>query len=224
LRIHNPEVPRHTLRGAGKHLSISWQRRQPRWLRPPHGDPEITAEASLERLRNLEIPNGSAVIGISLGRLVAAKLQESGRDDLHITCISSPTWADGVALSQRMTRRLALYSSLDPVIKGRTDNWPQLAQAYDLPRLTHDTDKHKEALSYIVAADLDNDAETVSNTSARETFPECQPDRCAWECKRFLVGTPGRFQEIGVNLTIPTCCMLPSASLKKKVCSGTRRK
>jgi hypothetical protein len=130
-----------------------------RFVRPAllHGDPEVTAEASLERLRNLEIPNGSAVIGISLGGLVAAKLQESGRDDLHVTCISSPTWADGVTLSQRMTRRLAFYSSLDSVIKGRTDNWPQLAQAYDLPWLTHDTDKHKEALSSIIAADLDND-------------------------------------------------------------------
>jgi hypothetical protein len=130
-----------------------------RFVRPAllHGDPEVTAEASLEGLRNLEIPNGSAVIGISLGGLLAAKLQESGRDDLHVTCISSPTWADGVTLSQRMTRRLAVYSSLDPVIKGRTDDWPQLAQAYDLPWLTHDTDKHKETLSYIVAADLDND-------------------------------------------------------------------
>ena len=130
-----------------------------RFVRPAllHGDPEVTAEASLEHLRNLEIPNGSAVIGISLGGLVAAKLQESGRDDLRVTCISSPTWADGVALSQRMTRRLALYSSLDEVIKGRTANWPQLAQAYDLPWLTHDTDKHKEALSYIVAAPLNHE-------------------------------------------------------------------
>jgi len=130
-----------------------------RFVRPAllHGDPEVTAEASLEYLRKLEIPNGSAVIGISLGGLVAAKLQESGRNDLHVTCISSPTWADGVTLSQRMSRRLAFYSSLDPVIKGRTGNWPQLAQANDLPWLTHDTDKHNEALSYIVAADLGND-------------------------------------------------------------------
>jgi hypothetical protein len=130
-----------------------------RFVRPAllHDDPEVAAEASLEHLRNLEIPNGSAVIGISLGGLVAAKLQESGRDDLHVICISSPTWADGVALSQRMTRRLALYSSLDEVIKGRTADWPQLARVYDLPWLTHDTDKHREALSYIIAADLNND-------------------------------------------------------------------
>jgi hypothetical protein len=130
-----------------------------RFVRPAllHGDPEVTADASLEGLRNLEIPNRSALIGISLGGLVAAKLQESGRDDLRVTCISSPTWADGVSLSQTMTRRLAFYSSLDPVIKGRTASWPQLAQAYDLPWLTHDTDKHKEALASIIAADLDDD-------------------------------------------------------------------
>ena len=179
MRIHDPEGPKPTMHcvepeniflfhgkggspgGSVLQLEELLRGRFPRtrFVRPAllHGDPEVTAEASLEGLRNLEIPNGSAVIGISLGGLVAAKLQESGRDDLHVTCISSPTWADGVALSQRMTRRLAFYSSLDEVIKGRTGNWPQLAQAYDLPWLTHDTDKHKEALSYIVAAGLDND-------------------------------------------------------------------
>ncbi len=62
-----------------------------------------------------------------------------------------------MALSQRMNHRLALYSSLDEVISGRTTNWPQLALAYDLPWLTHDTDKHKEALSHIVAAALNHE-------------------------------------------------------------------
>jgi hypothetical protein len=148
-----------------------------RFVRPAllHGDPEVTAEASLERLRVLEIPNGSAVIGISLGGLVATKLQESGRDDLHVICISSPTWADGVTLSQRMTRRLAFYSSLDSVIKGRTDNWPQLAQAYDLPWLTYDTDKRKEALSYIIAADLDH-GDVVSGIIEMERLLRDQGD------------------------------------------------
>lgn len=66
-----------------------------------------------------------------------------------------------------MARRLAFYSSLDEFTKGRTGNWPQLAQAHDLPWLTHDTDKHKEALSYIIAADLDND-DVVSGIIAME--------------------------------------------------------
>jgi hypothetical protein len=119
-----------------------------------HGDPEVTAEESLEDLRHLGIPQGSAIIGISLGGLLAAKLQETSREDLHVVCISSPTWADDVALSRRMSNRLALYSSRDDVIQGRTGNWPQLAQACDLPWLTHDTDAHKKPLSQILQAFL----------------------------------------------------------------------
>jgi predicted esterase YcpF (UPF0227 family) len=44
-----------------------------------HGDPAIAAEESLENLFGLDIPQGSAIIGISLGGLLAAKLQESSR-------------------------------------------------------------------------------------------------------------------------------------------------
>ena len=53
-----------------------------------------------------------------------------------------------------MANRLALYSSEDEVIRGRTSQWPRLAQAYDLPWLTHDTDAHKGPLSHIVASFL----------------------------------------------------------------------
>jgi hypothetical protein len=122
-----------------------------------HGDPDVLAEDSLSEVRKLEIPRDSAIIGISLGGLVAAKLQESGREDLHVICVSSPTWADGVAVSRRMSHRLSFYSSLDNVIEGRTAKWPQLAQAYDLPWLTHDTDAHKEPLAQIIGDYLDND-------------------------------------------------------------------
>src|SRR5664279_5718236 len=41
-----------------------------------HSDPEITAGKSLEDLRILEIPQGAVIIGISLGEMLAAKLQE----------------------------------------------------------------------------------------------------------------------------------------------------
>jgi pimeloyl-ACP methyl ester carboxylesterase len=119
-----------------------------------HSDPEITAGKSLEDLRILDIPQGAVVIGISLGGMLAAKLQETARRDLHVVCISSPIWADEVRLTRRMTNRLALYSSKDGIIKGRTKQWPRLAQAYDLPWLTHDTDAHKGPLSKIVGAFL----------------------------------------------------------------------
>jgi hypothetical protein len=130
-----------------------------RFTRPSllHGDPAITAGASLAGLLRLDIPEGAAVIGISLDGLLAASLQETVRPDLHVTCISSPTWADDVQLTLRMTNRLALYSSSDAVINGRTGQRPQLAQAFDLPWLTHDTDAHKGPLAEIGGAFLRGD-------------------------------------------------------------------
>jgi len=132
---------------------------EPRYVRPslPHGREkgEQAAERSVESLGELAIEPAALLIGISLGGLVAAKLQETGREDLHVICISSPTWADGVTLEKRMSNRLALYSSQDNVIAGRTSRWPDLAEAYyDLPWLTHDTDAHKVALVRLIVAYL----------------------------------------------------------------------
>jgi hypothetical protein len=84
--------------------------------------------------------------------LVAAKLQELERPDLHVICISSPTHAEDTELTMKMERRVALYSSADEVISGRTERWPGLAEAYDLPWLDHDTDKHKTPLGHILCA------------------------------------------------------------------------
>lgn len=120
----------------------------------PHGREkgELPAEESVTFLHDLSIPKEALVVGISMGGLVAAKLQESGRDDLHVVCISSPTWADAVNLEQHRERRLALYSSRDEVIAGRTSRWPELAAAFDLPWLTHDTDAHKQPLAHLITA------------------------------------------------------------------------
>ncbi len=129
---------------------------QVRFHRPAllHGDPTVPAEDSLRALAELAIPEGATVIGISLGGLLAARLQETARRDLRVIAISSPTWADGVSLAEKMPRRLALYSSRDTVIEGRTADWPQLAEARDLPWLTHNTDAHKQPLAEIIAGYL----------------------------------------------------------------------
>lgn len=119
-----------------------------------HSDPNVPAEESLADLAARNLPENAALIGVSLGGLVAAKLQEQGREDLSLVCISSPTWADGIRLERRVPNRLALYSSNDLVIAGRTSEWPQLAQAFDLPWLTHDTDQHKRPLAKLVFAFL----------------------------------------------------------------------
>jgi pimeloyl-ACP methyl ester carboxylesterase len=124
----------------------------------PHGREkgEQVAEHSVDFLRTLPIEPGALLVGISLGGLVSAKLQETGREDLYVICISSPTWADGVELQQRLPHRLALYSSGDEIIAGRTARWPELAEAHDLPWLTHDTDAHKEKLVRLIVPYMDD--------------------------------------------------------------------
>jgi len=130
-----------------------------RYVRPAlqHSDPTIAAEMSVEFLRKLQLEAGSLVIGISLGGLVASKLQEESRPDLHVLCISSPTWADGVKLLRRADHRVALYSLADEVISGRVENWPRLAEAYEFHWLDHDTDKHLGPLTRLVGYYLRGD-------------------------------------------------------------------
>ena len=96
------------------------------YFRPsmPHSDESVTPLPSMLHLRGLGVPNGALIIGISLGGLVAAKLQETERPDLHVICISSPTHAEDTELTMKMERRVALYSSGDEVISGRTERWP----------------------------------------------------------------------------------------------------
>jgi hypothetical protein len=121
----------------------------------PHANPNVPPSVSAQYLRSLNPPQGALIVGISLGGLVAAKLQESDRPDMHVFCINSPTWAGGTELHVGMKHRVSLYCSGDVVIAGRTERWPQLAEAYDLPWLTgHDTDKHKRALAFILCGYL----------------------------------------------------------------------
>jgi len=125
-----------------------------KYFRPlmPHANPASPAERSVEALQRLEIPSGATLIGVSLGGLVAAKFQEEHRPDLQVICINSPTWADGVRLEQHSSRRVAFYSSDDEVITGRTEDWPKLAESYDLPWLTHDTSAHVPRLVQLILA------------------------------------------------------------------------
>jgi pimeloyl-ACP methyl ester carboxylesterase len=121
-----------------------------------HAEAEVTAERSLAGLRAMDMPRGAVLIGVSLGGLLAAKLQEEGRENLRVICLNSPTWADGVKLQRRMPERLAFYSSADDVIAGRTANWPSLAMAFDLPWLTHDTSLHARQLTPLIIAYLED--------------------------------------------------------------------
>jgi pimeloyl-ACP methyl ester carboxylesterase len=128
------------------------------YVRPlmPHANPNVPPSESVEYLRSLNPPQGALIVGISMGGLVAAKLQELDRPDLHVIGINSPTHAGDTELLVCMKHRVSLYCSGDMVISGRTERWPQLAEAYDLPWLTgHDTDKHKRALAFILRGYLE---------------------------------------------------------------------
>lgn len=120
-------------------------------VKMPHADPEARAEESVEFLRAMNPEQDAVIVGVSLGGLVAAKLQEDGREDLRVVSISAPTWADGVELKRKMAGRVALYSAQDEVIADRVARWPELAEAHDLAWLSHDTDRHKVKLAGLVA-------------------------------------------------------------------------
>jgi pimeloyl-ACP methyl ester carboxylesterase len=135
--------PRGTVAKIEAVLSQHWPALE--FVRPamPHSDPAALAETSVDFLRSHEIPQNALVLGVSLGGVVAAKLQEVGRPDLQVIAISSPTWADGVRIETKVDRRLAFYSSTDEVIADRVAEWPKLTSySRDLDWLTHDTDKH----------------------------------------------------------------------------------
>jgi len=124
------------------------------YVRPlmPHSDPTIAPSESVDHLFDLGIPEGALLVGISLGGLAAAKLQELERPDLHVICINSPTWTGDVELVVCVMHRVSLYCSNDEVIAGRTEDWPLLAtEAHDLTWLDgHDIDPHKEALAHLI--------------------------------------------------------------------------
>jgi pimeloyl-ACP methyl ester carboxylesterase len=135
------------------------------YIRPllPHADSSVAPSISVERLKALELSEGALVVGISMGGLVAAKLQEVGRQDLHVICINAPTWAVDVELHRRMEHRFALYSSMDQVIAGRAEKWPELADAFDVPWLQdHDTDPHNRKLSLILCRYMNTGAIALS--------------------------------------------------------------
>lgn len=160
--------PNGTVKKMAEVLEPRWP--QLRFLRPEmaHRDPEAPAEASVEQLAGMDIPKNALVVGVSLGGTVAAMLQETGREDVHVMAISSPTWADGVVLRQRPERRVAIYSSKDEVIAPRVADWPKLAAiSRDFEWLTHNTDQFLEPLAKLFGWYVEGDLAAKSGGDPR---------------------------------------------------------
>lgn len=101
------------------------------------------------------VPEGALVVGVGLGGLAAAMVQETKRPDLDVVCVSSPTSHGAIKLERRMQHRVALYSSQDPAIAGRVENWADLAEAHDTPYLMHGAHLHPYMLRKLILAHRD---------------------------------------------------------------------
>lgn len=101
------------------------------------------------------VPEGALVVGVGLGGLAAAMVQETKRPDLDVVCVSSPTSHGVIRLERRMAHRVALYSSQDPTILGRVENWPELAEAHNTPYLVHGAHLHPYMLRKLIFAHRD---------------------------------------------------------------------
>jgi predicted esterase YcpF (UPF0227 family) len=200
--------------GTVKKLQTVLEQRWPGlgFIRPvlPHHDPNIPADVSVKHLLQLKIPRGSLLVGVSLGGLVAARLQEVGRQDLQVVAISSPTWADGITLETKIERRLAFYSSQDNVIESRIANWPQLASfSRDLEWLNHNTDQHLKYIARLFDWYLEGmlpvwiDHIRSESTTRQElddivwrSMADAPRDRSPWRESPWSGGRPQTFSEM----------------------------
>jgi pimeloyl-ACP methyl ester carboxylesterase len=105
-----------------------------------------------------QFPTGSMLVGVSLGGLVAAKLLQDHRPDMTVVTLASPTHADGLSLTKRITPNLyALYSHNDPVVGDRT-NWADFTDDNaDMDWMAdHRIDPHKSSVAFVLADFIDH--------------------------------------------------------------------
>lgn len=118
----------------------------------PHTHTGISAEDSYNRVNSkFRFPVGSVIIGVGLGGLIAAKIQETARPDLKIVAIAAPTQEDKVILEKKIPGRLALYSTKDDLIKPNT-NWELFSfEAHDYtPLMFHNVEDNNYMLAFLV--------------------------------------------------------------------------
>lgn len=134
---------------------------EPLFKRPslPYGfNEEGSATDSYRWLRTYLLPDliaNSAIFGIGLGGLLAAKLQEDfPNSGLSVMAINSPLVEGTIGLSGTLLQsRVAIYSSHYPPISDYVAQWPGVApQAYDVSWLEHGTNLPKYALAHLIAS------------------------------------------------------------------------
>lgn len=125
--------------------------------------PTATADQSLQWLSKNFLPSllqNSLIVGIGLGGLLAAKLQEMlPQKKASVLAINAPLFDCNVSLSAvRLPDRVSLYSSLYEPIRDRCLLWPQVAEAYDVAWLQHHLTYAKFATGHLVAEYIKDEA------------------------------------------------------------------
>jgi hypothetical protein len=125
---------------------------------------------TIDDVFQIKIEPNSVIIGNSLGGLFAAIYQEVLSDDINVIALSSPTFFENLRLDNFKHKVIALYSSLDPVIKGRT-NWQDYTNDfYDVPWMEdHNIDSHIYSVSYALTEFL-RDPECIKAAIDENTF------------------------------------------------------
>jgi hypothetical protein len=183
------------------------------FIRPdiPFYDPKRPADVAVKELLRTPIPEGSLLVGVGLGGLVAARLQELGRQDLLVIAIGSPTWADEVTLESGAERRLAFYSSQDPIIGSRTANWPKLASfSQDLDWLDQETDQHLKYIARlfdwyvegVLPEWIHNIRKSAATKQERDemvwkSMAQLREKAEDWDVREWQAGRPRDFTEVG---------------------------
>lgn len=105
-----------------------------------------------------KFPTGSMLVGVSLGGLMAAKLLQDNRPDLTVVALASPTFADGISLTKRMTSNLyAIYSHADPVVGERTNWGDYTADHADVDWMSdHNLDTQKKRIGLLLSDFLEH--------------------------------------------------------------------
>lgn len=188
--------PAGTVKKIEDALELHWPGLE--YVRPllPHHEPTARAEKSVEFLLQQSVPRNALVLGVSLGGLVAARLQEFGREDLQVIAISAPTWADSVTLQTNAPRRMAFYSTQDTVISDRVAGWPMLATFQrDFDWLTHATDQHLREIVRMVSWFIDGMLPTWVDFIRRPSLTKEERDEIVWKSMAEPRGGNGHWDE-----------------------------
>ena len=120
-----------------------------------------------------EVPNNSLVIGIGLGGLLAARLQEEfPAKDLSVIALNSPTVEGLIELQNIVFNRVAIYSSFYSPLMGCC-NWPRFTpQAYDVPWLMHGVKNTKYGLAYLLTAYMQTEDLSADVAEFMDSVPE----------------------------------------------------